>query len=152
MLEKIQRMVDEWSGKLSWLPPLLARVAIGIGFILNGLGKLNNMEGIISFFGELGIPAPQILAPFVAGTELVGGIMLVLGLGTRIAALALSTTMVVATLTAVWPKLEDKAGIFSAIEIAYLVVFVWLAVAGPGPASVDHILRKSIGRPSANRF
>ena len=151
-MQRIQALVDEWSTKLSWLPPLLARVAIGIAFILNGLGKLKGLDGVIAFFGELGIPAPQIMAPFVAGTELIGGIMLVLGLGTRIAALALATTMVVATLTAVWPKLEDKAGIFSAIEIAYLVVFVWLAVAGPGPASVDHILRKSIGRPSANRF
>lgn len=152
MLERIQALVDEWSGKLSWLPPLLARVAIGIAFILTGLGKLKGLDGVIAYFGELGIPAPQIMAPFVAGTELVGGIMLVLGLGTRIAALALATTMVVATLTAVWPKLEDKAGIFAAIEIAYLVIFVWLAVAGPGPASLDHILRKSIGRPSANRF
>jgi putative oxidoreductase len=152
MLETIQKLVDEWSVKLSWLPPLLARVAIGIAFILTGLGKLKGLDGVIAFFGELGIPAPQIMAPFVAGTELVGGIMLVLGLGTRIAALALASTMVVATLTAVWPKLEDKAGIFSAIEIAYLVIFVWLAVAGPGPASVDHMLRKSIGRPSANRF
>jgi putative oxidoreductase len=152
MLQRIQALVDEWSAKLSWLPPLLARVAIGIAFILGGLGKLKGIDGVIAFFGELGIPAPQIMAPFVAGTELIGGIMLVLGLGTRIAALALASTMVVATLTAVWPKLEDKAGIFSAIEIAYLVIFVWLAIAGPGRASVDHILRKSIGRPSANRF
>jgi putative oxidoreductase len=152
MLETIQRLVDEWSAKLSWLPPLLARLAIGIAFILTGKGKLDDLGPVVEYFTKLGIPAPGIMAPFVAGTELVGGIMLVLGLGTRIAALALSTTMVVATLTAVWPKLEDKAGIFSAIEIAYLVIFVWLAVAGPGPASVDHILRKSIGRPSANRF
>jgi putative oxidoreductase len=152
MLETIRRLVDEWSVKLSWLPPLLARVAIGIAFILTGWGKLQGLDGVIAFFGELGIPAPHILAPFVAGTELVGGIMLVLGLGTRIAALALATTMVVATLTAVWPKLEDKAGIFSAIEIAYLAIFVWLAVAGPGPVSADHVIEKSIGRPSANRL
>ena len=151
MLEKIQALVDAVSEKLGWLGPLLPRVLVGLAFILSGWGKLHNLEGFTGFFTELGIPAPGLMAPFVAGTEFVGGILLVVGLGTRVAAAALACTMLVAMLTAVWPKLESKTEIFSALEIAYLSIFVWLALAGAGPVSVDHILRKSSGRPSANR-
>ncbi len=147
MLERMQRLVDEWSAKLAWLPPLLVRVGLGIAFTLNGWGKLHNLSGIVEFFTSLGIPAPQVMAPLVAGTEFVGGLMLLLGLGTRIAALALASTMVVAMITKVFPDLDDKIGIFATLELAYLGIFIWLAVAGPGPVSVDHILRKSMARP-----
>ena len=59
---------------------------MGLVFVTTGWGKLQNLDRVIEFFRSLGIPAPEYQAPFVAATELACGLLLVLGLGTRFAA------------------------------------------------------------------
>ena len=112
-----------------------------------GLGKLHNIERTAQFFASLHIPAPGIQAVFVALIELAGGILLVLGLGTRIVSLLLSGTMVVALLTAV--EYEGFTGLLTASETIYLVALLWLIVAGPGAASVDALLARRLHLPDA---
>jgi putative oxidoreductase len=89
-----------WREKTGWIPPLLARLTLGIVFAESGWGKLHNLPRVIAFFTELGIPAPSVQAPFVAGVELVGGLLLIVGLFTPLAAVFLAATMVVAIATA----------------------------------------------------
>jgi putative oxidoreductase len=133
------------AARLRWLAPLLARIAVGWVFLMTGWGKLAALEQITSYFRSLGIPYPELQAPFVAGVELVCGALLLAGLFTRVAALPLIGTMVVATATAQWPNVTDLAGFLGLVEILYVVVFVWLAIEGPGPISLDAAVRPMLG-------
>ncbi len=125
-----------------WLPPTLARIAVGWVFVGTGWGKLQNLEPVIQFFTDLGIPFPQLQAPFVASTELVCGALLLAGFFTRAAAVPLIATMIVAIATAQWPQVETLSDLLGLVETLYIVLFVWLAIAGPGPLSLDALGRR----------
>lgn len=130
--------------KLDWVALLLGRLAVGLLFVSTGWGKVHNLDKLVGFFEKLGIPAPGFQAPLVAWTELLCGSALVLGLFTRLAAVPLATTMVVAILTA---KLADIHGIFDLVgadEFTYLVVLIMLVILGPGRASIDHHIAKRL--------
>jgi len=116
--------------RLSSLPPALARLALGIVFVQSGWGKLHSLERVTAYFQELGIPLASIQAPFVATIELVCGALLVVGLGTRLVALPLAGTMVVAILTAQRAAIGGLGDLFGLLEFAYLVILAWLIVAG----------------------
>lgn len=122
--------------------PLLLRLAVGIVFIGTGWGKLHNLEGVTEFFRTLGIPAPELQAPFIAGLELVGGLALVVGLATRPFAALLSGTMVVAIATAKWAEVDGLQGVLTLEETHYLVMFLALVAMGAGKVSVDAVLRR----------
>jgi putative oxidoreductase len=130
----------------AWLGPLAVRITVGVVFMGTGWTKLHNLPAITKNFIALGIPAPEILTPFVSGVEFFGGILLLLGLLTRFAAVPLMVVMVVAILSA---KLGDIDGLETFLgfeEVSYFVMFAWLAIAGPGPVSVDHVILKAAGR------
>ena len=82
--------------------PLLLAIRLYWGFLFaqTGWGKLQHLERVTGFFASLGIPFPHANAIFIAGLEFAGGILLILGLGSRLTALLLTGDMVVAYLTA----------------------------------------------------
>lgn len=137
------------------LAPLLTRVVLGISFIQTGYGKLGSLDDVASFFAQLGIPLPYANAAFIASVELFGGIALVLGLLTNLAAGLLSSTMVVAILTAerqsLWGAITgngDKA--FSDIlPLMFLMPLIWLVAFGAGPLSLDRLLSRLFARSGA---
>jgi putative oxidoreductase len=133
------------AGKLEAVAPLLLRLAVGGVFVVSGWGKLHNLEGVINFFRSLGIPAPELQAPFVAGLEFVGGLAMLIGFATRYFALPLAFTMVVAILTAVWKPDSTLADLVAFEEFTYILVFAALAILGAGPLSVDAALKKKFG-------
>lgn len=137
------------SHRLAWLPPLLARVSVGLVFLSTGWGKLHNLDRLIDFFRSLGIPAPELQAPFVAATELSCGLLLVLGLATRFAALPLVVTMVVAIRTALWGDLDGAIDLLGREEFLFIVLLGWLAIAGAGPISLDAILARTLRMPGS---
>jgi putative oxidoreductase len=112
-----------------------------------GWGKLHHLDGVAAFFGQLGIPAPAFHAALVAAVELVGGALILLGLATRLAAAALVAVMAVAIYTAKLPALHGLVDLAGTTELAYLAMFAWLALAGAGPASLDHAVRRCVARP-----
>jgi putative oxidoreductase len=145
-IARIQELIHRIAGRLTWLPPAVVRLTLGVTFVLTGWGKLHGLDQLTQYFTELGIPAAAIQAPMVAGIEFFGGLMILLGLGTRFAAVPLMGTMIVAILTA---KLEDIHGLGDLVgttEFAYLAMFLWLAVAGGGMLSVDHVIGKLLRR------
>jgi len=112
------------------------RIAAAIIFMPHGAQKLLGM------FGSDGT-APMLSQMWVAGVlELVGGALMLLGLFTRPVALVLSGEMAVAYYLAHFPR--GRWPILNGGELAVLFCFVWLffAAAGPGPWSVDAIVRK----------
>src|SRR5271165_1552016 len=75
---------------------LAVRLYWGWQFAQTGWGKLHNISHVIHFFGSLGIPLPAANASFIALLELVGVILLALGLGSRLLALLCVGDMMVA--------------------------------------------------------
>jgi putative oxidoreductase len=121
---------------------LALRLIYGGQFFMTGRGKLMNLEGTTSFFTDLHIPAPGFHAALVGTTELAGGALLVLGLGTRFAAIPLTASMVVAYLTAhredAFKSLDD----FTAqTPYQFLLACLLLLAFGPGRAALDALMR-----------
>lgn len=98
------------------IAPLLLRLYLAPVMIQAGWNKLVGFDNTVAWFGNpdwgLGLPFPALLAALAAGTEFLGGIALVVGLGTRLVAIPLMFTMVIA-MTAVhwdngWLALSDS--------------------------------------------
>jgi putative oxidoreductase len=127
---------------LMWLPPLFARIVVGWVFMWSGWEKLNALPFITKNFVDWGIPFPGVLAPFTSGVEFVGGLLLLLGLFTRIAGVPLVIIMIVAIISAKWDQVDSLETLLGFEEVSYMALFGWLAVAGPGPISLDYLLLK----------
>jgi putative oxidoreductase len=134
----------------SWAGPLLVRLIVGYVFMLSGWGKLNSLPQMIQNFTEWGIPFPKILTPFVSGVECFGGIMLILGLFTRIPAAMLAVVMLVAIRSAKWENVDSLETLLGFEEATYFAAFMWLAIAGPGAASLDRLLVNAAGHREAS--
>lgn len=148
MLSKVRARLDTHKESLEALALLLVRLSVGVVFAQSGWGKLHNLDAIIGFFRELGIPAPELQAPFVSGLEFVGGVALILGVASRLFAAPLIGTMVVAMVTAKASEVEAATDVLGFIEWHYLVFFAVIVLCGPGKLSVDHLLkRKLLGSP-----
>jgi putative oxidoreductase len=76
----------------------------------------------------------------VSFVELIGGALLVIGLASRLAALPLLASMAVAILTAQREQVHGLPDLFGLVEWTYLALLLWVALAGPGKISLDHLL------------
>ena len=131
------------TGHLTWLPPLAIRIVVGWVFLWTGWQKLHFLPRMIENFREWGIPAPEILTPFASGLEFVGGVLLLVGLLTRVVSIPMMIIMLVAIASAKWGDVDSLQTLLGFEEISYFVMFGYLAVAGPGPVSLDHFILKA---------
>ena len=136
--------------RLAPMGPLLARLTVGVVFMGTGWGKLHTLDNVTQYFTDLGIPMPGFNARLTACTEFFGGILMLFGLGTRLVALPMAFTMVIAIITAKRDDIKDWSSLFGFEEWSYLVFFAWLAVTGAGPLSVDGILARVRGKQAAS--
>ncbi len=137
--------------RLAFLGPLLARFTVGVAFIDSGWGKVHNLEKVTAYFTELGIPAPHIQATFVSWVELVCGSLVLLGLGTRLAAVPLICTMIVALITAKASDISGLSDLVGTIEFTYIALLVGLTLSGAGALSLDRLLGRGASAGSASR-
>jgi putative oxidoreductase len=140
----LRRLALRVAERLRFLPALATRLGLGIVFVQSGWGKLHDLDKVIDFFRSLGIPFPELQAPFVASVELVCGALLLVGLATRLSSLLLTCTMAVAILTAILPDVEGIGDFFGHIEPLYVLLFLYLAVYGGGALSLDAILARRL--------
>jgi putative oxidoreductase len=146
-IENVLARLRALGDKATFLGPTLARLTVGLVFIGTGWGKLHTLPDVTEFFASLHIPAPGFNARLAASTEFFGGILVLLGLGTRLASLPLAFTMVVAILTAKRGDIHGLTDLVGFEEWSYLVLFLWLAVAGAGPLSLDRLIARLRSRP-----
>jgi len=136
---------------LAWLAPLFARITVGWVFMLSGWGKLNNLPEVTQNFIGWGIPFPGFFTPLTSGIEFFGGLFLLFGLLTRVSAGALGVTMIVAIKAAKWADVDSLETLLGFDEFEYLALFLWLAIDGAGPLSLDHLLQKWYDRAQGRK-
>lgn len=136
--------------KLEFLPALITRLVIGWVFIESGWGKLTHLDKVVEFFGSLGIPFASIQAPFVAGVELVAGLLVLVGLATRFASVPLIGVMIVAIITAKAGDIEGLGSLFGLSEALYIVLLLWLVIRGAGKVSLDRMVQDKCGCGTEN--
>jgi putative oxidoreductase len=136
---------------LNWLqcPFLLfVRVYWGWQFWQSGFGKLQDISKPIDFFTQLGIPFPVFNAWFVALLEAGGGILLILGLASRLISIPLVIDMVVAYITADREALKslftEPDKFMAAAPFTFLFASAIVLVFGPGAIALDYLIARYI--------
>jgi putative oxidoreductase len=148
MIKALTRLVTAClalTERLDWLPPLLVRLFVGYFFLETGWGKIHNLDGFAERFAGWGIPYPHFNAVLSAYTELIGGVLTVVGLATRAVSIPMMINMLVAIVTV---KLKWVSGLDDFVELdepLYLLSFFWLMISGPGAVSLDHFLGEIVG-------
>jgi putative oxidoreductase len=133
--------------------PFLAIVRLYWGWQIaqNGWGKLHNLAHVTEFFASLGLPAPGPTATFVATFEFVGGVLLAVGLLSRVAALGLVIDMTMAYITAdreaFFSFFTDPGKFYNADPFIFLFVGMVILIFGPGKLSLDALVQGFVGHP-----
>lgn len=115
---------------------LILRIGLGVVFVAHGVDKLGDLNGTAAGFDQMGIPLPDVMAPFVAVVETGGGLLLILGLLTPLAGIMLAGDMLVAGITAHPDAFFAQNGGFEFVMVLGLASLA-LAFTGPGAASLD---------------
>lgn len=132
-------------------PTLLAlRLYFFWQLFLTGEGKLSNIGKITEFFTSLHIPLPTFNAYFIGSLECFGGLLLIIGLGSRLLSLLIMISMTVAYLAA---DFEAVSSIFSdpdkfvkADPFPFLLTALIVFVFGPGLFSIDALIERILRR------
>jgi putative oxidoreductase len=150
-MKRLIAMYAEVSGTLSRIQsPFLfvVRMYWGWQFAQTGWGKMHNIAKISSFFASLNIPLPAFNAHFIAGLEFFGGILLILGLGTRFVGFLLAANMFVAYWTADREALvsifSDPGKFYVADPYTFLFASLMVLIFGAGFLSADYLIAKRI--------
>jgi putative oxidoreductase len=125
---------------------LVVRVYWGWQISQNGWGKLHNLPHVTEFFASLGLPAPAFTAVFVSSFEFLAGILLALGLLSRIAALGLVIDMTMAYLTADRDSFlaffSNPGKFYGADPFIFFFVALIILIFGPGKISLDTLFAR----------
>ena len=119
---------------------LLARLTLAYGFYGPATRKWSDISSIAEWFGTLGIPFPTLNAYLAATTELLGVVLLTLGLFTRLISIPLMVVMVVAITTVHLSHGFSAGDNGFEIPLYYLLFLALFASHGAGKFSLDHLL------------
>ncbi len=126
-------------------PLLLAlRLFFGWQFFLTGKGKLGDLEKPTAFFRDLGIPLPHFNAILAGSTECIGGLLLLVGLATRVVSVPLTVLLCVAYATADREALFDSDKFLSSAPLPFLMAVLVVFVFGPGAFSLDWLIARKL--------
>ncbi|WP_109123530.1 DoxX family protein [Dyella sp. C11] len=136
--------------RFEWIGPLVVRLVFGYFWLETGIAKVHNLDGFTQRFVGWGIPFPAFSAGLSAWTELIGGLLIMLGLFTRLVCIPMLINMAVAVSLVVSANLMSLDDYVEADEIVYSLIFFWLFVSGPGKASLDTLLARALGIRTAS--
>ncbi|CDI06645.1 DoxX family protein [Candidatus Nitrosotenuis uzonensis] len=124
-------------GKLHDITQLGVRLAVGVIFIVQGSGKFN--EGFVGFLTNIGLP-PEMQIP-IALAEVVSGILLAVGVLSRISASLLSIIMLGAIFHVKGAQSLTGQGGY-ALDLLILACCLLVIASGPGRASISHVVKR----------
>ena len=119
---------------------LLARLAVAYGFYDPAMQKWSDIGSVATWFDSMGIPFPTLNAYMAASTEIVGVVLLTLGLFTRLISLPLMVIMVVAITTVHLSHGFSAGDNGFEIPLYYMLFLALFASFGAGKFSLDHLL------------
>lgn len=119
---------------------LLARLTVAYGFYGPAMQKWSDIDSVAVWFGSMGFPLPTLNAYMAATTELVGVVLLTLGLFTRIISIPLIVVMIVAIATVHLPHGFSSGNNGFEIPLYYMLFLALFASFGAGKFSLDHLL------------
>ncbi len=120
----------------------VGRLLLALLFLPAGIGKITGFAGTVGYIGSVGMPLPTVAAAIALTIEVLGGLALVLGWGTRFAALVLAFFTLVASFYfhAYWSVPAEQQMVTQLLffkNIAVVGGLLVLAAFGPGAWSVD---------------
>ncbi len=143
-MKALARLYARFSALASYLqsPFLLAvRLYWGWQFAQSGWGRLHHVRQATSFFASLNLPFPEATVVFISSLEFVGGILLIVGLASRLTSLLLAGDMLVAYWTADREALSsifsDPGKFYGADPYTFLFAALIVLIFGAGLFSVD---------------
>ncbi|TGQ73334.1 DoxX family protein [Mesorhizobium sp. M00.F.Ca.ET.186.01.1.1] len=116
---------------------LLGRILLAVIFLLSGFGKLTAISGTAAYFGGIGLPVPTVTAVVVGLIELLGGLAILVGFQTRIAAWVLAIFTIATGLVAHTGWADQMQMIQFLKNLAITGGFILLASSGAGAYSID---------------
>jgi putative oxidoreductase len=151
-LDTLRALAAKGTCALAAAAPVVTRLVLGQMLYFSGHGKLEHLPGIVEQFTKWGVPLPGLVAPVTATIELIGGLMLFFGLGTRIASLLLIGVLCGALSTAhagqlstawrIWDSSDDVPLLNSIDAVPPLAFLLWIAAYGPGWLSLDRLITR----------
>ena len=148
-MKSLYRVYERFAAVASYLQSpflLVVRLYWGWQLMQSGWGKLHHLDRVTDFFTNLNLPAPAFTAHFVSVLEWVGGLLLILGLGSRLISLVLTVNMLVAYWTAdrdaLFAVFSDPGKFYNADPYTFLFASAMVLVFGAGLFSVDALLKK----------
>src|SRR5689334_978819 len=135
------------------------RLVVGYGFIEHGFARLSRgPDAFASILQQLGVPLPHVAAWLTIGTELIGGLALLLGAFVLWASIPTALVLLVAMVSIHLPYGFSSVKLLSVspsgarfgpvgyeLDLLYLAALLILALQGPGPLSMDERRQRSLG-------
>lgn len=134
------------------------RMLVGYGFMEHGFAKLS--KGPDAFAGillQMGVPLPHVATWLTIGTEVVGGLALLLGAFVAWASIPMASVLLVAIITVHWPYGFSSVRLLSVsatgakfgpvgyeLDLLYLAALLALALQGPSPLSIDNLRQSRV--------
>ena len=155
-MNKLMEKVGRWHGQFFSLVSclqspflLLVRLYWGWQLAQSGWGKLHNLSNVGEYFATLGLPMPAQMAVFIACVEFFGGILLTLGLASRITGLVLTINLTMAYVIgdreALLSFFSDPDKFVAAAPFAFLMVALIVLIFGAGRISADMVIAFLLG-------
>lgn len=129
--------------KLKDLPLLFIRLILAYGFFKPALMKVKDVNSIAEWFASINIPFPTLNAYLATGTEVLGVLLLTIGLFSRIISIPLIITMIVAIITVHLENGFEAGENGFEIPLYYIIMLFTLVIYGSGKLSLDHLLFKN---------
>ena len=155
LVNKLVALHDKFFAVVSHLRSpflLLVRVYWGWQLAQSGWGKLHNLDKVTEFFGSLNLPMPAQMALAISCLEFFGGILLAIGLFSRLISLVLTINMIMAYVTAdreaLFSFISDPDKFSAAAPYVFLVASLIILIFGPGKFCVDYVLRRLFHLPN----
>jgi putative oxidoreductase len=149
LIPRLYRRFQFLSAKLDAPFLLVVRVYWGWQFSQSGWGRLHHLDTATGFFASLHIPAPGPTCIAISLLELIGGILLIAGFGTRFVGLLLAGDMLVAYITAdpsaLGAVISDPGKFYGADPYTFLFASLIALIFGAGRYSIDYLIWRRQG-------